>query len=154
MISQFMAPGYFTASLGFEYVAKPYFKIRLAPLAPRLTVVKNKDLWQNVENNYGVEIGETTRWEWYAFQFLADFDKDLSENLNLKFRYVLYANYETLEIDQIDHRVDAIFSAKVAKYLDVKLSGILVYDYDQDKDVQLSQGFSIGFVYNVANFEE
>ena len=154
LISEFMAPGYFTASWGFEYVPKPYFKMRFSPVAPRLTVVKNKDMYQNVDNNYGVEIGETTRWEWLAFQFLADFDKDLNENINLKFRYVLFANYETLDIDQIDHRLDAILSAKIAKYFDVKLSGMLVYDYDQDKDVQLSQAFGIGFVYTFKNFKD
>ncbi len=154
LISEFMAPGYFTLSLGFEYVPKPYFKLRLAPLAPRVTVVKNKDLYLNVENNYGVDIGKTTRTEWLAFQFLADFDKDLNENINLKFRYVLFANYETFNVDQFDHRLDAIVSAKIAKYFDVKLGAILVYDYDQDKDVQLSQGFSIGFVYSFKNFKD
>ncbi len=152
LISEFMAPGYFTTSWGLEYVPKPYYKMRLSPLAPRLTVVKNNELWQNVDNNYGVDIGKTTRWEWLAFQFLADFDKDLNENIHLKFRYVLYANYETLNFDQIDHRLDAILSANVAKYLDVKLSGMLVYDYDQDKEIQLSQALGIGFVYNFKNY--
>ena len=88
LVSEFMAPGYFTASLGFEYIPTPFFKLRLSPFAPRLTVVKNKELYLNVDSNYGVEIGETTRWEWAAFQFLADFDKDLNENLNLKFKYI------------------------------------------------------------------
>lgn len=154
LISEFMAPGYFTASLGFEYVPKPYFKLRLSPFAPRLTVVKNTELYLNVENNYGVEIGETTRWEWAAFQFLADFDKDLNENLNLKFKYLIYANLETLDIEQIDHRVDVILSAQVAKYLDVKIMGALLYDYDQIDEVQLSQALGIGFVYTVKNFTE
>ncbi|MCG8305854.1 MAG: DUF3078 domain-containing protein [Cytophagales bacterium] len=153
-ISDFMAPGYFTTSFGFEYVPQPYFKLRFSPFAPRLTVVRDKELYQNVENNYGVEIGKTTRWELSAFQFLADFDKDLNENINLKFRYLIFANYETFNVDEIDHRLDAILSAKIAKYFDVKLSGIMVYDYDQDKEVQLSQALSIGFVYTIKNFEE
>lgn len=154
LISEFMAPGYFTASWGFEYIPKPYFKLRISPFAPRLTVVKNKELYLNVPNNYGVEIGETTRWEILAFRFLADLDKDLNENIHLKVRYVLFANYETLDFDQIDHRLDAILSAKIAKYFDVKLSAILVYDYDQAKDIQLSQAFGLGFVYTFKNFEE
>ena len=153
-ISDFMAPGYFTSSLGFEYVPKPYFKLRLSPFAPRLTVVRDKDLYKNVDNNYGVDVGKTTRWEWAAFQFLADFDKDLNEHVNLKFRYLLYANLQTLNFDEIDHRLDAVLSAKIAKYFDVKLSAIMVYDYDQDTDIQLSQAFGIGFVYTFKNFEE
>lgn len=154
LISQFMAPGYFTASLGFEYVPKPYFKLRLSPLAPRLTVVANKELYLNVDSNYGVEIGKTTRWEWLAFQLNADFDKDLNENLNLKFKYLLYANLENLEFEQIDHRLDVILSAKVAKYLDVKLIGALLYDYDQIDEVQLSQSLGIGFLYTFKNFKD
>lgn len=153
-VSEFMAPAYFTSSWGFEYTPKPYFKLRLSPFAPRLTVVRNKEIYQNVPSNYGVEIGKTARWEWLAFQLLADFDKDLSENLNLKFRYMMYANYESLNIDEIDHRLDAVLTAKVAKYLQVSLTGILVYDYDQDKDIQLSQALGLGFIYAIKNFKD
>lgn len=151
-ISNFMAPGYFTASWGFEYVPKPYFKLRLSPFAPRLTIVNDEEVSQNVDNNYGVPLGENTRWEVAAMQIMADFDKDLNENVNLKFRYVLYANYENFNGKEIDHRLDAILSAKIAKYFDVKLSGMLVYDYDQDDEIQLSQALGIGFVYTFKNY--
>ena len=67
---------------------------------------------------------------------------------------MLFANYETLDIDQLYHRLDAILSAKIAKYFDVKLSGMLVYDYDRDKDIQLSQALGIGFVYTFKNFTD
>lgn len=152
-ISDFMAPGYFTTSFGFEYVPKPYFKLRLSPFSPRLTVVSDTELYQNVPSNYGVPIGSTTRWEVAAGQILADFDKDLNKNINLKFRYLLYANYETLEWEQIDHRLDAIISAKIAKYFDVKLNLILLYDYDQIDELQSSQSLGIGFVYTFKNYE-
>lgn len=154
LVSQFMAPGYFVASWGFEYVPKPYFKLRLSPFAPRLTVVSNKELYLNVDSNYGVPIGESTRWEWLAFQLIADFDKDLNENLNLKFKYMMYANLQTLEFDKIDHRLDVILSAKVAKYLDVKIGGSLLYDFDQIDEIQLSQALSIGFAYTFKNYSE
>ncbi len=153
-VSEFLAPGFFTAAWGMEYVPKPYFKLRFAPFAPRLTVVRNTDLYLNVDNNYGVPVGQTTRWEWLAFQFLADFDKNLNENVNLKFRYMVYANYETLDFDRIDQRLDAILSAKIAKYFEVQLSGILLYDYDQDDSIQLSQALGIGVVYSVKNFTD
>ena len=153
-ISSFMAPGYFTASFGFEYVPKPFFKLRLSPFSPRLTIVSDDEVSANVDNNYGVPLGENTRWEVAAAQILADFDKDLNENVNLKFRYVLFANYENFNGQEIDHRLDAILSAKIAKYFDVNLSGILVYDYDQDDEIQLSQALGIGFVYTFKNYKE
>jgi hypothetical protein len=154
LISDFMAPGFFTASWGLEYVPKPFFKIRLSPLAPRLTVVRNQDLYLNVPNNYGVGIGETTRWEWFAFQLLADFNKDLSETVNLNFRYLMFANYETLELNKIDHRLDANLSIKFVKYFAVNLNAIMLYDYDQDGDIQFSQALGIGFIYTAKNFKE
>jgi hypothetical protein len=153
-VSEFMAPCYFTLSWGFEYVPKPYFKMRLSPFAPRLTVVKNTELYLNVENNYGVDIGETTRLEWLAFQFFTEFDKDLKENINLRFRYLLYANLQTLEFNRIDHRLDAIISFKVTKFLNVNVSGILVYDTDQDENIQHSQTLGIGIAYTFKNFED
>jgi hypothetical protein len=128
--------------------------MRFAPFAPRLTVVRDKELYLNVPENYGVAIGETTRWEWLAFQMLADFDKDLSENLNLKFKYQLYANLETLELNKIDHRLDVVLSAKAAKYFDVKLTGTMLYDYDQIDEIQLSQGFGLGFAYTFKNYSD
>ena len=152
-ISDFMAPGFITAALGFEYVPKPFFKLRLSPIAPRLTVVTDKNLPENVSNNYGVAVGSTTRWEALAATLLADFDKDLNKNINLKFRYLMYANYQTLELEKIDHRLDAIMSAKIAKYFDVKLSLILLYDYDQIDELQSSQALGIGFVYTFKNYE-
>jgi hypothetical protein len=154
LISDFLAPGFFMAGIGLEYTPQPYFKMRFAPFAPRLTVVRDKELYLNVPENYGVAIGETTRWEWLAFQMLADFDKDLSENLNLKFKYQLYANLETLELNKIDHRLDVVLSAKVAKYFDVKLTGTMLYDYDQIDEIQLSQGFGLGFAYTFKNYSD
>jgi hypothetical protein len=154
LISDFMAPGFFTLSWGFEYVPKPYFSLRLSPFAPRLTVVSNDQLYLNVENNYGVDVGKTTRWEWLAFQLLADFNKDLSETVNLNFRYMMYANYETLNADQIDHRLDANLSIKIARYFNVNLTAIMVYDYDQDANIQFSEAIGIGFVYSRKNYTE
>jgi hypothetical protein len=154
LISDLLAPGFFTLSWGFEYVPKPYFKVRLSPFAPRLTVVRNTDLYVNVENNYGVKIGKTTRWEWLAFQLLAEFNKDLSENVNLNFRYLMYANYETFSFEQIDHRLDANLTINFARYFSVNLTAILVYDYDQDSSIQFSQALGIGFIYTFKNYKE
>jgi hypothetical protein len=94
------------------------------------------------------------RFEWLAGHLLAEFDKQIYENVNLKWRYLMFANYETLEARRLDHRVDLDLIAKVGKYINVGLGGILLYDYDQDAEVQLSQVFSIGFLYTFQNYVE
>ena len=155
LISQFMAPGYLTGSLGFEYRPVDYFWLRLSPFSPRLTFqTETEEIPFNTENNYGVDIGKTVRPEWFALQVLASYDKNLAENINLNARYQLFANYEEFSFEKIDHRLDVIFTAKVTQYISVNLAGTLLYDWDQDDEIQLSQGMGIGLVYTVKNYEE
>ena len=156
LISDFFAPAFITAALGFEYHPADYFKLRLSPIAPRVTIVNDPQRFVTADNPkpYGVDPTRTTRFEWYAFQMLADFNKDIAKNLNLKCRYVLFINYQTLEYKKFDHRVDLNLVAKVNRFVNVTLGGILLYDYDQDTKVQLSQAFSLGVLYSFQNYEE
>jgi hypothetical protein len=157
LISDVMAPAFVTMAIGFEYHPVDYFKVRISPFAPRVTIVQdNNGRFDAVstEAPYGVKVGENTRFEWLAFQLTADFDKDIAKNLNLKWRYLLYANYETLEGKTIDHRLDLMINAKVNQFISVGVGGIMLYDFDQDDEVQLSQIFNIGFAYTFQNYEE
>ena len=155
LISDLLAPAFVTLALGFEYHPVPYFKVRIAPLAPRVTLLRdNNGRFDEVDSiaPYGVEVGEDTRFEWLAFQLTADFDKDIATNLNLKFKYLMFANYETFEGKTIDHRLDLMLTAKVNRFISVSVGGIVLYDYDQDNEVQLSQAFNLGFAYSFQNF--
>lgn len=157
LISDFLAPAFITSSWGVEYHPVDYFKLRIAPLSPRLTIVTdNNGRFDSVDllKPYGVEVGKSIRHEWLAFQLTADFDKQIATNLGLKWRYMLFANYETFDIDQIDHRLDLMLTAKVNKFISVSLGGILLYDYDQDTSTQVSQAFNFGFQYSFQNFED
>ena len=154
LTSDFFAPGFLTAAYGFEYHPATYFHLRLAPFAPRLTVVNRADRFVAAlgDTPYGVRPGHSTRFEVLALQMLAELDKNLSPNVNLKARYVLFANYEHLNFQEIDHRLDLGLTAKVAKYVNVSLNGIALYDFDQDSNIQYSQGLTIGIAYAFQNF--
>lgn len=156
LISDFAAPAFITVAYGFEYHPVDYFKVRLAPFAPRVTIVNDGQRFVTPTNlsPFGVDPSKTTRYEWLAFQMLAEFNKDVAENINLKWRYIVFANYETLEAKKIDHRFDLNLTAKVNKFVNVNIGGILIYDYDQDTEVQLSQAFSLGVLYTFQNFQE
>ena len=153
-VSDFFAPAFVTAAYGFEYHPVPYFHLRLAPFAPRLTVVNRADRFVAAlgDTPYGVRPGHSTRFEVLAAQVLAEFDKAISPGLGLKARYVLFANYEHLNLREIDHRLDVGLTAKAGKYVNVALNGIALYDYDQDHGVQLSQGLTVGVAYAFQNF--
>ncbi|MCC3152245.1 DUF3078 domain-containing protein [Hymenobacter sp. BT770] len=153
-VSDFFAPAFITAAYGFEFHPTTYFHVRLAPFAPRLTVVNRADRFVAAlgDKPYGVNPGHSTRFEVLAAQILAELDKNISPTVNLKARYVLFANYEHFNTQEIDHRLDLGLTAKVGKYINVALNGIALYDYDQDSGVQFSQGLTIGIAYAFQNF--
>jgi hypothetical protein len=148
LVSGLFAPGYITSSYGMEYHPSTRFKLRLSPFSPRLTVVSGLARFQGAPTDviYGVDPGHSVRWEVLAAQVLAELDQPLGPNANLKARYVLFGNYETLTPQKIDHRLDLTLTAKVNKYINVSLSGILLYDYDQDPGVQYSQSLALGIL--------
>lgn len=155
-ISDFFAPAFVTSAWGVEYHPADYFKIRVSPFAPRVTIVQDPERFVSTvgPEPYGVIPPDNTRFEWLAFQFLAEFDKDIATNLNLKWRYMIFANYETLELNKIDHRLEVMLKAKVNQFIDVSFGGIVLYDFDQIDEVQLSQVFTLGFAYNFQNYKE
>lgn len=156
LISDFFAPAFITSAWGVEYHPNKIFKARLSPVSPRVTIVSNNfgrfDAVDPVRP-YGVPVGELARYEWFAFQMVAEFDKDIAKNINLKWRYLLFANYETLAFDSIDHRLDLNLTAKVNQHISVNLAAIALYDIDQDASLQLSQAFSLGVLYTFQNFK-
>ncbi len=155
LVSNFMAPAYLTSSWGAEYVPNDFFKLRLSPFSPRFTFVTDDAIARTDEAGpYGLDAGKNTRSEWLAFQAFAQFNKDLTENINLKWNYILFINYETFDIDRWDHRFDLTLTAKVHEFVDVTFGGILIYDYDQVDELQINQFFTLGILYSWQNYEE
>ena len=147
-ISDFMAPAFITSSYGFEWTPSDDFWLRAGPFSPRLTIVTADDL--AVEENYGVEEGETVRFEVLAFQLVAELDKNIRDNLNIRSRYALFSNYEEFEFDKIDHRLDINISAQVTEIINVNLGAIFIYDFDQIEALQISEALSVGINYKIS----
>lgn len=142
IISRFMAPAFLTESFGVEYKPVDYFWTRLGAGTVRQTFVLADDVYQGLEEVYGVPFGDNVRME-VGFQLTADFDKDLADNLNLKARFNAFANYETL--DAVDTRLDVALTAKVTKLVGVGLTLVALHDNDQHPDVQWSQNLLLTF---------
>lgn len=146
LISRFMAPGYITQSIGIEFKPVNYFFVRFGTGTLRQTIVTDRQLFLNEPKNYGVPIGKRVRNE-VAFQIMSQFEKDIFENINLNARYLMFVAYDKINIKDTDHRLDMTFTAKVNKFLQVGLTGTLLYDTDMDLAVQYAQGMTIGLVY-------
>ena len=152
LISNFMAPAFLTFALGLEYKPVPWFSLRLSPLAPRFTFLFDDAV--GVNERYGVPVGEQVRTELMAALVQADLTRDILPNVNFKLTYQGFANYETLAFRTIDHRLNAVITATVNRFISMNLTGLLIYDLDQDENVQYSQGLALGFVYNIQNFTD
>ena len=66
----------------------------------------------------------------------------------------MFANYQTFEPKTVDHRLDIGLTAKVNKFMNVSLGGIMIYDYDQDSRAQFAEAFTLGILYSFQNYEE
>ena len=144
LLSSFMAPGYLTESIGFEYKPVKYFFLRMGTGTARQTFVLDTTLYKTNPKNFGVIPGKSFRNE-LAFQIVTSIDKDIAKNLNLKSRYTLFANYE--QLSNIDNRLDVTLTAQVNRLINVSIGGIVLYDQDTADQIQASQALSLGLVY-------
>lgn len=154
-ISGFMSPAYLTEALGVEYKPVEYFSAQLGVGALRQTFVTDQSLYARAGATelYGVPVGDKMRNQ-IVFQLVANFDKEIMTNVRLKARYMALADYEKLNGQGIVHRVDASVVMKVNRFISTNVSGVLLYDYDQDKDVQYSEILAIGILYTFTNHPE
>ena len=151
LISKFMSPGYLTSSLGIEYKPVDYFWTRFGLGTLRQTFVVDTALYRNEPKNYGVEVGKKMKNE-AVFQLTSNFDRDIMKNTNLKVRLMALSPYEAMSA--IVSRLDVLLSAKVNKYISVSVALSAINDTNQDSDVQFSQIFGLGIMYNVSTFKK
>lgn len=150
LVSNFLSPGYLTFALGAEYKPTPSFSLRLSPFAPRFTFLVDDEV--AADDRYGVPEGRKVRTEWLAAMVQATFKRDIATNINLRLNYMGYLNYGEFSFKRVDHRLNAVLNAKVNRYINVNLTGNLIYDYDQDSEIQYSQSLGLGILYTLEGF--
>lgn len=150
LISNFMAPGYLTQSLGLEFKRDKTFSLRLGTGTARQTFIADKRLVPTEETGprWGVPVGSSFKND-LAFQITANWDKNLNENLNIKGRYNLFANYK--DITDPSHRLDLTLTARVTKLINVTFNGVVIYDSTIDRNIQASQTLAMGLLFKIPN---
>jgi hypothetical protein len=138
IISRFLAPGYITESVGFEYKPSKVFDLRLGTGTARQTLVLDKAVFNGQSTAYGVESGRTFRNE-LAFQVVALFDKDIMQNIHLTSRYALFIPYGR-SLQNIDHRLDVTLAAKVNRLISLTITGVALYDKEATDALYKNQG--------------
>ncbi|WP_159102721.1 DUF3078 domain-containing protein [Flectobacillus major] len=146
LVSNLFSPAFITESIGFEWKPSKMFNMTFAPGALRQTIVADKKIaLSKPGERYGVPDGQTIRNEVALMQIVANLDKDIAKNINLKCRYAAFIKYNNL--GAIDNRLDAKFTAKVNKYISTTFDVIVLYFQDQSTQVQVAQNLGVGLLY-------
>lgn len=160
-VSNFFAPAQFTFATGLAYKPNDWFSLRMSPIAPRLTFVADEGVRVReladgtfvrdpTQVAYGVQPGKSVRTEWLAFQLQAALNRNLSQNVAINARYQLFTQYA--QLDNINHRLDLIVTAKVSRYLSTTFGLIALYNKDFSSKLQIQQTLAIGVSYSVSSF--
>jgi hypothetical protein len=154
LISSLFAPAYLTSSLGLEYKPLEYLWMRFGVGTLRQTFV----LDERISNAglYGLKKPGDKLRNQAVLQFIANFDKNLAQNVNLKLRYM--TNFDYLKATEssggmdmaIVHIFNANLTLKATKYISTNLQINVIKDPDQDKSAQFSQILSLGVVYSLS----
>jgi hypothetical protein len=148
LISRFLAPGYLTESVGFEYKPTGWFSTRIGTGTARQTFVIDTNLIKNQPNNYGVKRGKKVKND-LAFQVVSQIvnkNLDKAGTMMLNTRYALFIPYEK-HIRFITHRVDLTVTARVNRLINVNITGNFIYDKAANNRFQASEGLAMGVAY-------
>ncbi|WP_461115590.1 DUF3078 domain-containing protein [Spirosoma jeollabukense] len=162
-VSNFFSPAQLTLSAGIAYKPNDWFSLRMSPIAPRVTFLSDQRVRVSVNSAgiyvpdptatvYGVAQGQSTRTEWLAFQLQTVINRNLTDNISLNARYQLFTEYSHL--DNINHRLDLLLTAKINRYLNTTFGLIALYNKDFSSSLQIQQTLAIGLVYNLSSFKK
>lgn len=152
LTSKSFTPTYLLISPGLDYKPSDNFSFFLSPATARWVIVGDDFLKQM----YGVPLDKSSRQEFGAFAS-ANYQQKITENINFKSKLDLFSNYKS-NPQNVDVFWSNVFSAKVAKYINVNLNIDLIYDDDTENvnpakgpAPQILQLMGIGFAYNFKN---
>ncbi len=176
VVSDFLAPGYLTVSLGLEYKPLKNLSIYASPLAGKITFVNNQDLAD--EGKYGVEaavkdtlgnilVSGKRRKSELGISIIANYKGKINKNLDLNSKLMLYNNYFDPEksnrwnIDVnweswLDITINRFFVASAYFHViydhDIKIPVFEVVDGERTKvgetiHLQLKQNYGLGIAF-------
>lgn len=166
-VSNFMAPGYLDASLGFTYVLpseKFPLKVNLSPIAMSATYLED----DNLSNRYGVLEGHRSKYEG-GLSVQLDFDKTWGKNGWLRYRTTAYsfygwitdisamAKFEPTEAKpKYEHVVPTLrwentIDIKATKHISTQIYFQLYYNKAEIDKLQVSSMLSVGLTYTFKN---
>lgn len=140
-VSDFMAPAYFTQSLGFSYDPGKWYKTRLG-IGGKETFVTTVELGQL----YGLDPGKKSRFE-LGLESHTEIKIEIVENVVLESKLGLFAAFNKSEMP--DARWENFLTMKVNSWLNVHAELTALYDEDISIRMQYRQLTSIGISIDI-----
>ncbi len=143
-VSNFMAPGFFDLSVGFNWKSKPW-DITLSPIAGSVTVVLDEQLQQRGIN--GVPKGDKTKGQLGPSARIF-FDKEFGRKM-FRYRSDLYAFTNIRTAPKV--RWENTFEIKATKLLSTKIYCLMYYEKPSIDKLQYQYSLSLGISYWLKN---
>ncbi|RNC79277.1 MAG: DUF3078 domain-containing protein [Balneola sp.] len=141
-ISNFMAPGYFSQTIGYAYTPADYISFE-AGLGLKQTYVGDEDLLPS----YGVDVGENVFAEGGLTTGIS-FNKEILANVTYTSRFETFTNLNN-SFDRTDVSWANELSGRINQYLTASFQFELVYDDDVTTELQTKQVLAVGFLVNL-----
>lgn len=151
-ISDFMAPGYLTTSLGMGYKPNDKFSLFLSPLTGKMTFVIDDSL--SSAGAFGVDPGKKFRAELGGYAKIS-YTQEIMKNVNLQAKVDLFSNY-LKNPGNIDVNAEFLIVMKINEYLAATFNTLLIYDDDvkllqsdntMGPGLQVKEVFGVGLSY-------
>ncbi len=142
LISNFMAPAYFTQDAGLAYVPVSNFSVE-AGLGLQQTFVRDRSL----SETYGLDEGDRFRSE-AGFTFGASFELDLAENLKFSSSLNTFSNIKK-SLKSTDVYFSSKLTGRVNDFMNTSLSLDMVYDDNFSNRLQVAQVLSLGVSFTL-----
>lgn len=142
-IAHFFSPAYLQVGLGMLYKPSETFKVNIAPVAGKLIYVDQQ--FTTTGSSFGVEQGETTRFEFGA-SINAYSKYNVLKNVSFENILNLYSNYieDTQNVD-VDYTLNIVMD--INKYLSTNIGFQVIYDDNAISAAQIREVFGLGVNY-------
>lgn len=140
-ISQFMAPGTFTQSLGLVYDELDWLTQRFG--------LGGKQTWVRVRQFrplYGLDRDEPVRWE-IGLEARTELDVEVIENTRFRSTLGLFKSFGAAELP--DLLWENLLTVRANRWLTTNLELVLLYDEDVSRQLQVKQVLSLGVSFTL-----
>jgi hypothetical protein len=156
-ISAFMAPGFWTMSVGLDYKPNKDFSLFLSPFTSKTTFIRDTSMI--APSKYGLEPGTKKLWE-PGIIVKANWHRNLAENITYDTKGEFFNNYR-YTFRKFAFEWEQVFIMQVNRFINARVITQVIYDYNTKfpildaagkvialkPKVQFKELFTIGFTY-------